>query len=595
MGNLKFDLSTNDIFFQNLERVLKYILSQETNKSQNLSILKEIGLAHQYTSLITTNSKKEMAYISKAHKTIKNYISPSKRKSYFIKWVNLLFDINEEEYCYNRYYNARIQKLRNNVLTKSFFQENVIKNLIINKANINIFKYGIPKYLREFIWEIIVAEKYANKKYINRNEEQKEYNLFINSIKNNKVNIQIEKDITRTFPEINNLNDNKIQILKKLLIYASSLTKDGYCQGMNFIVGFILRFTNFDEIKSFYFIKYIFPEIKGYFLNGFPLLKKNINIFCKLFSKLYPILNAHFTKNDVFAQFWVGKWFQTLFTLNLPFDELCYIWDLFLIKGFDFAIYISLGIVHYLEKYLLKLEDSSDILMYFMNALNPEKNKAININDIEKYIIPLKKIFLKAFEIEERIKKDKKLNDIVSNYKNEDCESICSQNTKETETSVLNKNFYLHNISSSISTKSINSENNNLRSSLFSSEKKAENKVKIIPNQQKLNYNYNISNNNNLSLINNNNNINFSNSIKSPCIYQRNNKKVYHLFDAIDLTKRNFEESNVNKPFYITLGNYYYNYSNNIPLCSPNCVMINNNILINSGASYPCFVTYFPV
>ena len=65
-----------------------------------------------------------------------------------------------------------------------------------------------------------------------------------------------------------------LEILKNLLIYSSSLIKDGYCQGLNFIVGFLLKVTNFDEIKTYYFLKNILPHLKGYFENGFPLLKK---------------------------------------------------------------------------------------------------------------------------------------------------------------------------------------------------------------------------------------------------------------------------------------------------------------------------------
>ena len=121
---------------------------------------------------------------------------------------------------------------------------------------------------------------------------------------------------------------------------------------MNFIVGFLLKVTNFDEIKTYYFLKNILPHLKGYFENGFPLLTKNKNLFHKLFNKLFPKLNKHFNNKDVFSQFWLGKWLQTLFILSFPFDECCYIWDLLLIKGFDFSIYVCLAIIYYLEKYI---------------------------------------------------------------------------------------------------------------------------------------------------------------------------------------------------------------------------------------------------
>ena len=587
MGNINDKFSSKDISFTNLERLINYILSNEKTKSQNINILKEIGLAKQYNYLLDNKISTEIKYVSKNQKTIINYINNTKAKSYFVKWTNILFDINEQEYDVYPNYNGRIKNLRDIPLSKSFFQNNIKKNLIENKYNIKMLKFGIPKYLREFIWEIIIAEKYSNKKYFDREEEQKEYNLFLESIDYNKINLQIKKDLTRTFPDIVNQNDNKIIFLKNLLIYASSLTKDGYCQGMNFVIGFLLQLTNFDEIKSYYFIKHIFPEIKGYFEQDFHILKNNINIFCKFFNKLYPKLYTHFTKNDVFTQFWVGKWFLTLFTLNLPFDELCYIWDLFLIKGFDFSIFISLAIIHYLEKYLINLSDSTDILSYLKKALYPEPNDSINIKKIgddNKYIIQLNKIFTKALEIENEIINNKELNEIMNKKKNEDIESICSIKTKETETSFINKGFYINN--NSYSSKSSNS----LRSSLLPKRNNNNKQEKI--NQFNIDNKTNIIINSKNNNVNINNNINYFNNKKNSCLYERTNKKVFHLFDNIDLTQRRSNNLNVNNHFYCSFKNCY----TFTPVIRYNYVYLHNTLLTNNnGAPYTNFVIYNPI
>ena len=188
MGNINDKFSSKDISFTNLERLINYILSNEKTKSQNINILKEIGLAKQYNYLLDNKISTEIKYVSKNQKTIINYINNTKAKSYFVKWTNILFDINEQEYDVYPNYNGRIKNLRDIPLSKSFFQNNIKKNLIENKYNIKMLKFGIPKYLREFIWEIIIAEKYSNKKYFDREEEQKEYNLFLESIDYNKIN-----------------------------------------------------------------------------------------------------------------------------------------------------------------------------------------------------------------------------------------------------------------------------------------------------------------------------------------------------------------------------------------------------------------------
>ena len=574
MGNRNFDLVPNDITFKNMEKTFNFILSQENNKSHNIKILKEIGWAKQYNSIIDNNASNDKIYISKNHKTLKNYISLEKSKSYFVKWTKALFDINEDNFNYSLNNTRKIENLRNGFLYKIFFQKNVKKNILDNESNIKLFKYGIPKYLREFIWEIIIAEKFSNQKYFNRKEEQKEYNSFLSSINKNKIDIQIEKDLTRTFSDLSYQTEQNLNILKNLMIFSSTLTKDGYCQGMNFIVAFILTVTNFDEIKSYYILKNIFPEIKGYFETGFPLLKKNINLFYKLFSKLYPKLNTHFAKNNVFAQFWVGRWLQTLFTLSLPFDELCFIWDLLLIKGFDFAIYISLAIVYYLEKYLMKLDDSSDILSYLKNALNPESKYDINTSneaDIKKSIIPLKKIFLKALEIEDKIKSDKILQQIILNSKKEDCDSICSKYTKESDTVISTKKLNARDSShfSTISTKSINRLP----------------KINPIKKQNTVTTNNNRNNN---PINFNNNNLFFNNVYNNSKSLDSNNesKKTFHLFDNIDLSKKIFYNSYyVNNNYKYPNLNYLYNISN--PTLTHNYLFNNNTLVYNPCPKVP--------
>ena len=574
MGNINCDLVPNDIIFKNMEKILNFILSQENNKSHNIKVLKDIGLAKQYNSIIENKASNDKIYISKSYKTIKNYISRKKSKSYFVKWTSALFDINEENYNSSQNYTRKIENLRNIFLYKMFFQKNVKKNIIENESNIKLFKYGIPKYLREFIWEIIIAEKYSIKKYFNREEEKEEYNSFLSSINKNKINIQIKKDLTRTFSDTSYQTEKNLNILKNLMIFTSSLTKDGYCQGMNFIVGFILTVTNFDEIKSYYILKNIFPQIKGYFETGFPLLKKNINLFYKLFCKLYPKLNSHFAKHDVYAQFWVGRWLQTLFILSLPFDELCFIWDLLLIKGFNFAIYISLAIVYYLEKYLMKLDDSSDILFYLKNALNPESKYCINIsneNDIKKNIIPLNKIFLKAIEIEDKIKTDKTLQQIILNSKKEDCDSICSRTSKESDTAISTKQLNPRDSShlSTISTKSINILP----------------KINQIKKQNTITTNNNRSNNP-INVNNNNFYINNVYNLNKSFVSKNETKKKFLLFENIDLSKRNiYFNYYVNNNYIYPNLNYFYNINNQA--LAQNYLFINDTLVYNATPRVP--------
>ena len=468
MGGINDVFISNESPFKKLERVLNFILSHEKNKSDNLNVLKEIGLANQYSFVLDLESSKNVLYFAKNNKSIKHYVSAQKMTSNFVKWTKLLFNINEEDLNSAPNYNQKIHDLKKIEMNKWFFQKNIKKNLIQKKPDIKLIQYGIPKYLRTLIWETIIAEKYSNGNYYKPKLDQNDYNLFLNKAKND-YNIQIDKDLTRTFPEKKDQTPQNLEMLKNLLIYASSLIKDGYCQGLNFIVGFILKVTNFDEIKSYYFLKNILPLIKGYFEQGFPLLKKNISSFYKLFNKLFPKLLKHFNEQDVYSQFWVGKWFQTLFILSFPFEESCYIWDILLIKGFDFCIYLSLAIIYYLENELLKLEDSSDIISFLKNYLNPEKTFSIsynkfNDNNKKKYIIPINKIFKKAVEFGKKCEQNKLFT--VSDIKTEDIDSISTKLTRNSD-SVLSHNILSSSNISKTSSKSIISDSSLHISNIF--------------------------------------------------------------------------------------------------------------------------------
>ena len=333
--------------------------------------------------------------ISKNNRIIKHYISPSELKENFVEWTKYLFDINEDDLDI---VNQKLDNLKQKPLNKTFFENNLKKYLFKSKSFIELIKKGIPKNLREFVWDIAIGEKYGNHKYFNFDEEEKIYNSIL---KNAKKNAQIEKDLERTFIKKSEQSQKNIEKLRNILNCINNYN-NGYCQGMNFIAGFLLKLTNFDEIQTFYIFRNILKDIKGYFEDDFPLLKKNIFIFDKYFKELYPKLYKHFKKAEIYNEFWVGKWFQSLFTLSLSFDELCNIWDILIIKGFDFIIYIGLAIIGSIKNELLELKDSSDILAYLQNVLNPNELISINqelLKEQEKnYILPLYEIINKAFK-----------------------------------------------------------------------------------------------------------------------------------------------------------------------------------------------------
>jgi hypothetical protein len=244
-----------------------------------------------------------------------------------------------------------------------------------------------------------------------RNEE-----LFLHYFKEDieiSIDNQIKKDLNRTFSEIYEINPNDTQNhLYRLLRAFSSIDKAvSYCQGMNFIAGFLLLISDFNEVDSFYMLINLFSEtftgkfgIRGFFTDDFPLLKAYIYVFDHCFQKFFPKLFTHFKELEIPDEVWIAKWFQTLYTICLPLNILVRFWDCLFSSGLDFLISFSLGLIQQLEKDLLKLEDSFDVIDFFkkMGPFFTSGSSKQHLN-IEEIILNAKKFNITNSNIKDLI------------------------------------------------------------------------------------------------------------------------------------------------------------------------------------------------
>ena len=448
----------NDVFIQNklslslktFDEILNFLINKSQNKIQNKKILKEIGFINEYINIISDKEPNLIVYYSRNHKIIQNLKFLIKMRSNFLDWVKCLFDITKEDLDSNVKLNNKIEQIKQKNLTKEYFQNNLKKNLFFSK-NINaLINCGFPPNMRLFIWDIIISVKYNQNKIFNLEEESKNYKNFLKKI---RPNPQIEKDIHRTFIRDEEKTPNNLQILKNVLNCINSYSQSGYCQGMNYIVAFLLKISNYNEVMTFYFFRNILDDIKGYFEEGFPLLNKNVEIFESYFRELYPKIYKHFKKHEIINEFYITKWLQTLLTLFLPFEELSIIWDVLLIRGFDFIIFICLAFFDFIEDNLLKLKESADIIHYMEKTMNSKDETLIPVNikffeQIDEYIIPINEILEKAQEIEKKIKNKKNIeskksdNQIINLKKSiSEIKNNININNNLTSSTKLNNNF----------------------------------------------------------------------------------------------------------------------------------------------------------
>ena len=121
------------------------------------------------------------------------------------------------------------------------------------------------------------------------------------------VESDIKKDVDRTFPDHKYFEKSEFgyygqfALLRVLGQFASAYSEVGYCQGMNFIAAFILLVSGGNEVESFCMLEAIIYHfnIRNFYTENMPELKKYLAEFDCLFQKNYKLLYIHFKENEI--------------------------------------------------------------------------------------------------------------------------------------------------------------------------------------------------------------------------------------------------------------------------------------------------------
>ena len=220
------------------------------------------------------------------------------------------------------------------------------------------------------------------------------------SIQKNASEEVILKDIYRTFPEYPYFDKEKYGYYGQYALYrilgkfSTQYPKVGYCQGMNYIIGFLLMISGGLEQEVYSIFVCLCKEFNlfEFFCEEMHELHKNLWIFDKIFKEYFPKLYSHFIDQEIMEDMWIFKWMLSMYTSCLPLKTVARIWDLIVIKGLKAVFQAALGIISLLETKLLN-EDMTEILKSF----NELTEKKLTTKEIIK---SMKKIKLKRGKIE---------------------------------------------------------------------------------------------------------------------------------------------------------------------------------------------------
>ena len=379
---------------QNLDTNLSdYLSLLSTHHQENINSNKIIQKNEIKKDIIIT--PKENNQLNKTNnsfsKIFRNHISP-----YFT-----LRDLISLKHT-NKMFNILIDKKAINICTIS----NTIKKINSPELRSKIWYHYLN--IKEFNKELFQKEERklnSDKNEINSDKiEEIFYNKcleIINTLKDDdkekllkifseekissmKVSLDfIVRDIDRTFHTIFFEDQNGKEGTKRVLEALCAIDQnEGYCQGMNFIIGalyYLLR----NEPQCFYIFNSILNsnsyQYNRIFADNTPDYHCRVHQINYYVKKYIPEVYYHFKKKDIPFDIIYSRWILTLFGNYLNLDRLDFPWTCFFVDKWKGLIKICLIFIYELKDELIK-RDMEGISVLIKNDIGKEDKFHLNYN-----------------------------------------------------------------------------------------------------------------------------------------------------------------------------------------------------------------------
>ena len=350
-----------------------------------------------YANICNCTVRKRLPYDKQISSDFNNSLKDSDKN---LKKIKLL--ANTIPYLtYKDYYNLLLcSKLYNKKLKKKIY------SYILKQENIS-------KKIRLKIWGTLLDLPKIKKKY--------NYEEILKNATDKETKEVILLDVVRTSMIGKKPADKEREKLTNVL-YAASQVNNGikYCQGMNYLVKFLLDV--FDEDESFYIFISLFEstEYSIIFTKDLQTLKAFFYVFKRIISLYEPELASFLNSSGVDFNFFLPPWFITLFTgshqhHNKENDDnsniMIRILDNFITYGWKSLMEFSCVILHFYETYIMNIKYDQMMQFLINDILKSDFFAQKNMELIEKSLdfYKIKKKLIKNIEAE--YKQNMKLKD----------------------------------------------------------------------------------------------------------------------------------------------------------------------------------------
>ena len=282
----------------------------------------------------------------------------------------------------NKKFSSKLnKKIYKEILNRKDLEKGIIEN---KQMHINI-------------WKILLKYNLIKKEYPYHPNLEKALQIKYSMNGKNDFCI-IDLDSQRTLFDKNTNVEEKRKSLNNILKTCIMLNEEGsYCQGMNFVGGFILKISENEE-ESFYLLMGLFKytDYRSIFKKDLTKLRLFFSIFEKILKLYIPTLESYFTENKVTANYYLSAWFIALFTSLVKqgqkLNAFLKIFDLFIIDGWKAIFNISMDILRKNEETLLTYKN--EVLLHYLTntlgydyVLNRQNYEYLLDNNINKRLV----------------------------------------------------------------------------------------------------------------------------------------------------------------------------------------------------------------
>ena len=359
-------------------------LNKPINKEGNLTINQDYYTSENNTNSLTIN--RDFTNRRKRFKSL-NLNMESKKYINHKKNLNLFYKIFECDNFLKIFFSFGVNDInllnKMSLVSKKIYKK--LKPLIYQKISELIEKYNANNNTKNKIKKNLMKNNSSLLKLSPAILRKKYTDLIFEN--NNEYDIEIKKDLTRTFPDnvLFKYGNSYYNKLYHILTAYSNFNKNiGYVQGLNFLAAHIIYIFE-DETNEFIFLdamihKFEFDKILDNNLNNKFFVEKTEKINKYIINKI-PKLNIFLSEHKLNIEFFITNWILTLFSDSMETEYLLIIWDYMIIFGWKFFKFFILNVLILFENDILN-STQSNLTYIKKNILKNEKFK----NDFHKLI-----------------------------------------------------------------------------------------------------------------------------------------------------------------------------------------------------------------